>query len=187
MFKLCQDCNSSTKNMIWTLCLFVLALVLVLACTKYRQKKRKEAKADSVDRQPKKKEKEKKKAGIMSGVKILLVLYQILASLPNVVPAIALPANFKESMKVLLPFSLNLFELVPMGCFVKQESFRYYEMVIGMVAAPLCVCVVFGLRAALTKGEVRQVSRTHTHADDTHTSTVHAQTSGPKLRWRARK
>ena len=92
VFKLCQPCELTTGNIIWTVAVLVVGLITLLYIYLMRRKRKKqkrdEEQVESDEDKDARLKKKRKGVGLISGMKILLVLYQILASLPNVIPAI---------------------------------------------------------------------------------------------------
>jgi hypothetical protein len=104
VFGLCQECQTSTTSIIGTVLTVVglLLLAVALVVVNKRLKRNERVKAAS--------------KAAACGLKILFVTYQILATLPSIIPNLTLPANFKAMLSSIQFTKLNLFQLVSVGC-----------------------------------------------------------------------
>jgi hypothetical protein len=135
-FMLCKECSSSTLDFIFTLVAFV-ALALGLFGLNYLVKKK-------LDRRGARSKEVWKRC--KNGLKILFASGQITASLPNVVPQVSLPENFKDVVFSSQFLNFNLFTLVPMGCFA-GGGFNFYVKCVALTMSVIVVCATLSLLA----------------------------------------
>ena len=86
------------------------------------------------------------KRAVKSAIKILFVTYQILASLPTIIPAMKLPTNFRTFLDSIQFANLNLFQIISIGCISK--GFNFYSQMLVMALVPIFLIgllVVLGL------------------------------------------
>ena len=103
---LCKQCSESKNDLAFTVLAFVLfALILLGGYVLLKKKLGGGRRGKEVWKRCK------------NGVKILFASGQIIASLPNVIPQVSLPENFKEVVAASQFLNFNMFTLVPMGCF----------------------------------------------------------------------
>jgi hypothetical protein len=96
------------------------------------------------------KEKNRKKSRvIMGGLKILFVTFQIIAGLPSIIPAIALPDNFKKMLSWMQFFNLNVFKIINVGCYTDQ--FDFTSMLLANTLTPAAFILLF-LGIGIIKG-----------------------------------
>ena len=93
-----------------------------------------------------------------NGMKILFASGQITAALPTIIPAVALPKNFKTVVEASQLLNMNLFTFVPMGCFT--EEFSYY-----MKTLALTVPVIVAVGGLISLGVVRKRPHLFTAGD----------------------
>jgi hypothetical protein len=136
VFGLCQKCDMSTESLAISIAtgigLLIAGFVGYVVWGRWAKKNR------------------RKSNKIVGGVKILFVTYQILAGLPTIIPAIALPENFKAMLSWLQFFNLNLFQMVSVGCYT--GSFNFFSMLLGTTLGP-GFCIIFLLIIAALKGK----------------------------------
>jgi len=126
-FQICKECMTTVVDSVLTV-VVVLSVVVLAFGLNYVMKKKfgREDKGKAMLKRCK------------NGIKILFTSGQITASLPTIIPAIALPKNFKEVIKASQVLNLNVFTFVPMGCFT--EEFSYYTKALTLTA-PIIVAV----------------------------------------------
>jgi hypothetical protein len=128
LFGSCQKCPSLITNIVGTavavLGLIALAFALNFAHKKLRKNKKIEAASDAA----------------ACGLKILFVTYQILATLPSIIPNLILPENFLVLLNCFQFTKLNIFQFVSMGCVA--TGFNFYTLLLCATVFPLFVIVV---------------------------------------------
>ena len=81
-------------------------------------------------------------------IKIVFVTYQIMATLPTVVPNMPLPSNFLSFIRGFNFLNMNFLSLVRIGCVAK--SFNFYHTLVTMTLFPL-----FLIAVAVTVGKLK--------------------------------
>ena len=123
VFKMCQQCKTSTQNVVGTV-LTGFGVIAFVAGGFFLQKKlKKNAKAQAATK------------AVKCAIKILFVTYQILATLPSIVPSLKLPANFAAFLNSIQFTNLNLFEMISLGCLTM--GFNFYKMLLSATVFPL--------------------------------------------------
>ena len=77
-----------------------------------------------------------------NGAKIVFAGAQITASLPSIIPAMALPENVKEVMKAASFFNIDIFNMVSVGCWTDGIRFFSKTMAMTLVVIMLCGALV---------------------------------------------
>jgi uncharacterized membrane protein len=138
-FMLCQKCSSSKRDLIFTAVVVVLVVLTFFGLNHFVKKK--------LGRGKRGKEIWKR---CKNGVKILFASGQITASLPNVMPQVSLPENFEKVVEKTQFLNVNLFTLVPMGCFAGSR-FNFYTKSVAMTMLVIILCAVLVLLAFFRK------------------------------------
>lgn len=84
---------------------------------------------------------------IKNGGKIQVVMCQILATLPSIVPAISQPENFKAYAQSMGWVNLNIITIIPFGCWVRigdgvrdtSGRLDYYNLALATALLPIGV------------------------------------------------
>ena len=85
----------------------------------------------------------KLRKSLKSTLRIVFVTYQILATLPSIVPAMELPENFKAFLSSIQFVTANIFQFVNIGCVA--ESFNFYLMLLSVTLIPLALMMALFL------------------------------------------
>jgi hypothetical protein len=126
IFQLCNPCDTSGRNiggMLGSALGLVAAVWLIWWGTQRLKKKNKHA-----------------FRSVKHGGKILFVTFQILASLPSIIPNLRLPASFENVLKGIQFFNFNVFKMVGAECFVSDYDF--YKMLLGVTVIPLALFAI---------------------------------------------
>jgi hypothetical protein len=129
-FGICQACSNEVGDVllgVGLILLYVLLFVLLYAMLHRFVLKKNEALRKS----------------LKTGLKIIFVATQILAGLPVVIPAIALPKNYKAFLTTVQPVGLDAFELMGVGCWGSGWNLNWN--LLGVTMLPIAVCVVLCL------------------------------------------
>jgi hypothetical protein len=138
-FMLCKQCSESKNDLAFTVLAFVLfALTLLGGYVLLKKKLGGGQRGKEVWKRCK------------NGVKILFASGQITASLPNVIPQVSLPENFKGVVAASQVLNFNMFTLVPMGCFA-GGGFNFYVKCVALTMSVVVLCATLSLLALLKK------------------------------------
>ena len=129
VFGICQPCNVSTENVLWTAGTMAGALVFLTCLHRIysycmKRSKRREEQIKS----------------IKVAARIIFVCYQILGVLPSIIPNLELPKIFEKFLDLLQFFQLNLFQLVSAGCF--WANYDYHNTLFLMTVVPLGIAIL---------------------------------------------
>jgi len=134
-FLICKECDVDATSVALSILLLIIGILAVAALYCVLKKKLKDN-AILWKR-------------LKNGAKILLVGFQITASLPAVVPALPLPENFKEAVRTFQFLNADLFQFVSAGCW--SGEFNFYHRALAVTLPVLFVCgllVLLGKRSA---------------------------------------
>ena len=123
VFKMCQKCKASTQNIVGTVLTVVGIIVLVAGVYVLQKRLKRNEKVQAAMK------------AVKCAIKILFVTYQILATLPSIVPSMKLPANFSAFLGSIQFANVNLFEMISVGCLT--TGFNYYKMLLCATIFPL--------------------------------------------------
>ena len=83
-----------------------------------------------------------------------MAAWQITISLPTVIPSVNLPPNVEEAIGSAQVLNMNLFTILPVGCW--SSGFNFYHTLLATTLPILIVCAtLFAL------GQIRREVRTH--------------------------
>ena len=131
---MCQSCENNSTDVIMTIVGVLLAGLLIGGLI-YMAKRRAQENRKTVKR-------------FKNGGKIMFAGSQITASLPSVIPTMALPENFKEVVKAASILNLDMFSFVSVGCFA---SVNYYDKTMAMTLLIIGICSLLLVSGLIVK------------------------------------
>ena len=140
---LCDVCKTTAQNIGGTVGVFILSAVLM--CGGYVAWNRYIATRGNLAK------------SIVSGLKIIFVSYQVLATLPTIVPNLTLPENLVRFLSSISIFKLNLFQFVSFQCI--KSDYDYYDTALAMTLIPVCLLVPLLLVGATIGKRFKVVKR----------------------------
>jgi len=138
-FGICKECAYSKKDVMFT-CWVAVAIVVFFVVFKFLVKKKfgGRGKGKNIWKRMK------------SGVKVMFASGQITASLPRVVPSLALPKSYEKVVEASQVLKLDIFTLVPVGCWT-GGTFNYYDRTVAMTLPVIALCSTCFLLGFLTR------------------------------------
>ena len=83
--------------------------------------------------------------------KIVFVTYQVLATLPSIIPKFELPENLLDFLDKIKFTNLNFFQIIPIRCIAKSVSFDYFDMLLAISLTPIAIVALLCSVAAVWK------------------------------------
>ena len=124
-FGLCMECSKKLADVAVSATVFIIGAISVIIAYVMLNKK-------VFKKRP------MLKKSVKTGAKILFVAFQILAALPSIIPTIELPENYKDSLKKMQVFNLDIFQIMGVGCI--SGGFDLYWRLLVTTLLPIVVC-----------------------------------------------